>query len=185
MADTIDDYIVEFPTSVQAILSTLRARIRKDAPEATERMAYGIPTFYLNGNLVHFAAFERHIGFYPTPGGIVAFAERLKRYQTSKGSVQFPIDEPLPFELISEIVAFRVRENVARSGATKSTTSGSKTGRGGGAKSGGSARPKASAKAKPALGKKAAKSTTKPRAAKRTSASRKPAAKARGRKGGT
>ncbi|MFN8573172.1 MAG: DUF1801 domain-containing protein [Gemmatimonadaceae bacterium] len=114
MANTIDEYIAEFPKNVQRILTDLRARIRTGAPDATERIAYGMPTFYLNGNLVHFAAFERHIGFYPTPSGIVAFADQLKRYATSKGAVQFPIDEPLPFALISEMVAFRVQENASK-----------------------------------------------------------------------
>jgi len=108
---TIDDYIQGFPPEVRAILSELRSTIRQAAPEAVEKITYRIPTFYLNGNLVHFAAFERHIGFYPTPAGIARFTEELKRYKSAKGSVQFPLDEPLPLQLITEIVKFRVIEN--------------------------------------------------------------------------
>ena len=96
---------------MRAILSELRSTIRQAAPEAVEKITYRIPTFYLNGNLVHFAAFERHIGFYPTPAGIARFKEELKRYKSAKGSVQFPLDEPLPLQLITEIVKFRVIEN--------------------------------------------------------------------------
>ena len=108
---TIDEYIAAFPPDVRRRLTTLRATIRKHAPQAEERMSYRIPTFYLNGNLVHFAAFERHIGFYPTPSGIAAFQRELSRYASAKGSVQFPHDEPLPLELIAAIVKFRVAEN--------------------------------------------------------------------------
>jgi uncharacterized protein YdhG (YjbR/CyaY superfamily) len=96
---------------VQTLLIALRATIRSAAPDATEKMSYQMPTFYLNGNLVHFAAFRKHIGFYPAPNAIVAFQEELKRYKTSKGAVQFPIDKPLPLDLITRIVAFRVEEN--------------------------------------------------------------------------
>jgi len=108
---TIDDYIQGFRPEVRAILSELRSTIRQAAPEAVEKITYRIPTFYLNGNLVHFAAFEQHIGFYPTPAGIARFKEELKRYKSAKGSVQFPLDEPLPLQLITEIVKFRVIEN--------------------------------------------------------------------------
>jgi uncharacterized protein YdhG (YjbR/CyaY superfamily) len=108
---TIDDYIRGFPSDVQAILSQLRATIRKAAPQAVEKISYRMPTFYLNGNLVHFAAFEHHIGFYPTPSGVASFQKKLKKYKSAKGSVQFPIDEPLPLDLIAEIVKFRVAEN--------------------------------------------------------------------------
>jgi uncharacterized protein YdhG (YjbR/CyaY superfamily) len=108
---TIDQYIQGFSPEIRAILSELRSTVRRAAPEAVERISYRIPTFYLNGNLVHFAAFERHIGFYPTPGGIARFKEELKRYKSAKGSVQFPLDEPLPLHLIEEIVKFRVIEN--------------------------------------------------------------------------
>jgi uncharacterized protein YdhG (YjbR/CyaY superfamily) len=110
-ATTIDEYIAGFPADVRAILSELRSTIRRVAPEATEKISYGIPTFYLNGNLVHFAAFERHIGFYPAPSGIAHFKKELQRYKQAKGSVQFPLDEPLPLDVIAAIVAFRVDEN--------------------------------------------------------------------------
>lgn len=108
---SIDQYLNGFPDEVRGILSELRATIREAAPSATEKISYQLPTFYLNGNLVHFAAFERHIGFYPTPSGIKAFEEQLRKYKSAKGSVQFPINEPLPLDLIAEIVRFRVTEN--------------------------------------------------------------------------
>lgn len=111
---SIDDYIATFPEDIQPILKTLRATIKAAAPEATEKFSYQLPTFFLNGNLVHFAAFKNHIGFYPTPSGIEAFKEELSVYKGAKGSVQFPIDEPLPLELVSRIVQFRVAENVAK-----------------------------------------------------------------------
>jgi uncharacterized protein YdhG (YjbR/CyaY superfamily) len=110
-ATTIDEYIARFPAHVRTILSALRSTIRRSAPQATEKMSYRIPTFFLNGNLVHFAAFGRHIGFYPGPTGIERFEKELKRYKSAKGSVQFPLDEPLPLDLIAEIVEFRVGEN--------------------------------------------------------------------------
>jgi uncharacterized protein YdhG (YjbR/CyaY superfamily) len=108
---TIDEYIQGFPPDVQAILSQLRSTIKQNAPQAAEKISYRIPTFYLNGNLVHFAAFERHIGFYPGPTGIAHFAKKLKKYKSAKGSVQLPLDEPLPLQLIGDIVKFRVDEN--------------------------------------------------------------------------
>jgi uncharacterized protein YdhG (YjbR/CyaY superfamily) len=108
---TIDDYIQSFPADVRAILSELRSTIRESAPQAVEKISYRIPTFYLNGNLVHFAAFERHIGFYPGPSGIARFRKELAKYKSAKGSVQFPLDEPLPLDLIAAIVEFRVGEN--------------------------------------------------------------------------
>ncbi len=111
---TIDEYIQGMPKDVQRILSELRSTIRKAAPDATEKISYQIPTFYYNGNLVHFAAFEHHIGFYPTPSGIVEFQAELKKYHTSKGAIQFPIDEPLPLKLVTRIVKFRVAENAKR-----------------------------------------------------------------------
>jgi uncharacterized protein YdhG (YjbR/CyaY superfamily) len=110
----IDDYISSFPAESQAILEKIRTTIKKVAPEAKEKINYGIPTFTLNGNLVHFAAFKNHIGFYPTPSGIEAFRKELSSYENAKGSVKFPIDEPIPFDLITEIVKFRVKENVAK-----------------------------------------------------------------------
>jgi uncharacterized protein YdhG (YjbR/CyaY superfamily) len=112
--NSIDEYIKTFPKEVQAILQGLRATIRAAAPEAGETISYGIPTFTLNGNLVHFAAYEKHIGFYPTSSGVRAFSKELSLYKTAKGTVQFPIDSPLPLELISRIVSFRVGENKKR-----------------------------------------------------------------------
>ena len=111
-AAAIDDYIAGFPADVQSRLRKLRATIRRAAPMATEKIAYRIPTFYLDGNLVHFAAFERHVGFYPGPSGIAAFRDALGKYKNAKGSVQFPHDEPLPLALVAKIVEFRVGENV-------------------------------------------------------------------------
>jgi uncharacterized protein YdhG (YjbR/CyaY superfamily) len=111
---TIDDYIAGFPKDVQVILEELRATIRKAAPEAEETINYQIPTFTANGNLVHFAAYKSHIGFYPTPSGIAAFKKELSTYEGAKGSVQFPIDKPLPLRLITKIVKFRVKENLER-----------------------------------------------------------------------
>ena len=109
--ETIDDYIRQFPPSIQEKLEKLRSVIKDAAPDSTERISYQMPTFYLHGNLVHFAAFKQHIGFYPAPSGIERFKEELAGYKSSKGAVQFPIDEPLPYELISRIVTFRVGEN--------------------------------------------------------------------------
>jgi uncharacterized protein YdhG (YjbR/CyaY superfamily) len=111
---TIDEYIEGLPKGVQRILSELRSTIGKAAPGATEKISYRMPTFYYNGNLVHFAAFERHIGFYPTPSGVVEFQDELKKYHTSKGAIQFPIDEPLPLELVARIVKFRVAQSAER-----------------------------------------------------------------------
>jgi uncharacterized protein YdhG (YjbR/CyaY superfamily) len=111
---TIDDYIEGFPPTVQSVLSQLRSTIRQAAPQAVEKISYRIPTFYLNGNLVHFAAFEHHVGFYPAPSGIARFRKELTRYKSAKGSVQFPLDEPLPLGLIADIVEFRVAENLLK-----------------------------------------------------------------------
>lgn len=108
--NTIDDYISLFPADVQLKLETIRKLIHEIVPEATEKISYQMPTFYLNGNLVHFAAFNNHIGFYPTPSGIEAFSKDLAKYKSGKGSVQFPLDEPLPLDLITSIVIYRVDE---------------------------------------------------------------------------
>jgi uncharacterized protein YdhG (YjbR/CyaY superfamily) len=113
---TVDDYIAGFPEPVQARLQAVRAVVREHAPDATERVSYGMPTYYQQGNLVHFGAFTHHIGFYPTPNGIEAFAAELSRYKGAKGSVQFPHDEPLPLELIAAMVQFRVAQH-ARTGS--------------------------------------------------------------------
>ena len=113
----IDQYIAGFPMEIQVILKEIRATIKKAAPNAQETISYHMPTFKLNGNLVHFAAFKNHIGFYPTPTGIDQFSEALSGYKGAKGSVQFPLNQPIPYELISEIVKFRVQESLARIGA--------------------------------------------------------------------
>lgn len=111
-ARSIDEYILQFAPEIQEILKAIRKVIKEAAPNAEEKISYQMPTFALNGNLVHFAAFKNHIGFYPTPSGIDAFKNELSPYKGAKGSVQFPIGKPLPYELISEIVKFRVAENI-------------------------------------------------------------------------
>jgi uncharacterized protein YdhG (YjbR/CyaY superfamily) len=113
--ENIDEYILEFPPEIQKILQEIRATIRAAAPQATEAISYQMPTFKLHGNLVHFAAFKSHIGFYPVPSGIEAFKEELSQYKGAKGSVQFPLGKPMPLDLISRIVKFRVTENLAKS----------------------------------------------------------------------
>ncbi|NPV55823.1 MAG: hypothetical protein HPY76_03995 [Anaerolineae bacterium] len=110
---TIDEYIAQFPAEVQMILQQVRAAIREVAPQAQEAIKYAIPTFTMNGNLVHFAAYKKHIGFYPAPSGIEKFKDALSAYAGAKGSVQFPLDRPIPYDLIREIVAFRVQESLA------------------------------------------------------------------------
>lgn len=117
----IDEYIAGFPQGVQEILTKIRLTIRKAAPDAEETISYRMPTFALKGNLVHFAAFKKHIGFYPTPTGIEKFKNELSVYEGAKGSVRFPLDQSVPFDLISKIVKFRVKENLDR--ATKKRTS--------------------------------------------------------------
>lgn len=111
---TIDGYIATFPEEVQKKLQALRETIRAAAPLAKEKISYQMPTFALEGNLVHFAAYQKHIGFYPTPSGIEAFKQELAIYKGAKGSVQFPLDKPLPLELIRRIVIFRLQENQQR-----------------------------------------------------------------------
>ncbi len=108
---TIDEYIAQYPAELQSVLNELRGVIRRAAPDAQEKISWQMPTFFQNGNLVHFAVHKHHIGFYPGAGGIEAFADRLGEYKTSKGAVQFPIGKPLPYALIDEIVKFRVKEN--------------------------------------------------------------------------
>jgi uncharacterized protein YdhG (YjbR/CyaY superfamily) len=119
-SDSMDEYIATFPEGVQIILQELRATIRAAAPDAEERMSYQMPTFAQQGNLVHFAAHQHHIGFYPAPSGIQAFAQELAVYESSKGAVRFPIGEPLPLELIRRIVKFRVAENLKAAELRKS-----------------------------------------------------------------
>lgn len=111
---SMDEYILEFPIEVQEILERLRKIIKESAPDAEEKISYQMPTFALHGNLVHFAAFKNHIGFYPAPSGINAFKEELSEYKSGKGSIQFPIEKPLPYDLIREIVKFRVTENIEK-----------------------------------------------------------------------
>ncbi len=113
----IDDYIAGFPESVQTLLQQVRTTIREAAPDAQEAIKYAMPAFTLYGNLVYFAAFKNHIGFYATPTGHEAFKDELSVYKEGKGSVQFPLDKPLPLDLIRRIVAFRVAENAGK--ATK------------------------------------------------------------------
>jgi uncharacterized protein YdhG (YjbR/CyaY superfamily) len=112
--NNIDKYINGFPRTVQVILKKVQEIIKNNAPNAKEAIKYGVPTFVLHGNLVHFAAYKNHIGFYPTPSAMVAFKKELSIYKTSKGAVQFPTDKPLPLALIKKIVKFRVIENLAR-----------------------------------------------------------------------
>lgn len=116
---TVDAYIAGFPRDVQEILERIRTTIREAAPDAEETIKYQIPTFVLHENLVHFAAFKNHIGFYPTPSGIERFKDELSRYKSAKGSVQFPIDKPMPLGLIKRIVKFRVQEVRANSVSRK------------------------------------------------------------------
>ena len=110
--ETIDEYISSFPKNVQDILQQLRQTIRDSAPNSSESISYQIPTYKLNGSLVHFAAYKNHVGFYPTPSGINEFREELSDYEIAKGSVKFPLNKPLPINLIREIVKFRVTENL-------------------------------------------------------------------------
>ena len=114
IAKNIDEYIAGFPQDVQQVLEKIRATIRKAAPDAKEAINYGIPTFTLNGNLVHFAAFKNHIGFYPAPSGIEQFKDELSAYELAKGSVQFPLNQKIPYGLITKIVKFRVKENLQK-----------------------------------------------------------------------
>lgn len=107
----IDEYIAFFPEETQQLLEEVRQTIRKAAPDAEEAISYQMPTFKLNGNLVHFAAFKNHIGFYPAPAGIEAFKEKLAAFKGAKGSIQFPLNQPLPLELITDIVKYRVEKS--------------------------------------------------------------------------
>ena len=117
--NNIDEYIMAFPEEVQVILEQVRATIRQAAPGATEKISYAMPTFYLHGNLVYFAAYKNHIGFYPSTSGIIAFQKEISGYKNSKGAVQFPIDQPMPLDLIAEMVKFRAIENVEKAQAKK------------------------------------------------------------------
>lgn len=116
---SIDHYISTFPESTQEILNSVRQTIREEAPGATEKISYQIPTFYQNENLIHFAAFAHHIGLYPGAKAMEVFAPQLSQYKTAKGSIQFPIDQPMPLDLIRQIVRYRV-EASAQKKASKS-----------------------------------------------------------------
>ncbi len=116
---SIDEYIAGFAPEIQEKLQAMRSTIRGAAPEASEKISYQMPTFYLQGNLVHFAAFKNHIGFFPTGSGVEHFLPELGSYKTSKGTIQFPLDRPLPLELVGQITRFRVEENLARARAKK------------------------------------------------------------------
>jgi len=116
---TIYEYIGTFPKHVQKKLESIRKLIAKLAPDAQEKTSYQMPTFYLNGNLVHFAGFQNHIGFYPTPHGISEFQKELSKYKNGKGSVQFPLDEPLPMKLIERMVKYRIQKNRNKVGTQK------------------------------------------------------------------
>lgn len=107
----IDEYIAGFPENVRQLLEEMRSAIQKAAPQAEEAIKYGIPTFVLNGNLVHFAAYKNHIGFYPAPGGVAEFKKAISPYEAGKGTLRFPLDKKLPLALIGKIVKFRVKKN--------------------------------------------------------------------------
>lgn len=111
---SIDAYIKTYPESVQVTLNKLRVTIQNAAPHATETIKYGIPTFVLGGNLVHFGAYKNHIGFYPAPSGIRAFEKKLSSYKQSQGAVQFPLDKPIPLSIVTKIVRYRVKENLSK-----------------------------------------------------------------------
>ena len=114
--DTIDKYIASFPEASREILEQIRSTFKQIVPEAEEAICYGIPTLRLKGNLVHYAAYKNHIGFYPGASGVAAFREELSDYNVSKGTVQFPIDKPIPFDLLIKIINFRVKENMLKAG---------------------------------------------------------------------
>jgi uncharacterized protein YdhG (YjbR/CyaY superfamily) len=111
---TIDEYIANFPPDIQQTLRELRAFIKAEVPEAAEKISYGMPTFYLNGNLLHFAAFKDHYSLFPAPSGIEPFINELRAYRTGKGTLSFSLDTPLPWELIRKVVKFRREENLAK-----------------------------------------------------------------------
>ena len=114
---TIDEYIASFPEDRQALLEAVRATIHAAAPDATERISYQMPAFAQEGNLVYFAALKNHIGFYPTGSGVAAFQDEIAGYESTKGAIKFPIDQPLPLDLITRIVQFRVTENLNKAAA--------------------------------------------------------------------
>jgi len=111
---TVDEYIASYPPDVRAILEKIRGIVREAAPGAEERISYGMPTFRMGRNLVHFAAFSKHIGLYPTPSATGAFVRELEPYESGKGSIRFPLDGPIPYDLIRRIVEFRVQEETGK-----------------------------------------------------------------------
>jgi uncharacterized protein YdhG (YjbR/CyaY superfamily) len=111
----VESFISRYPAEVQEILYKIRSIIKEVAPDAQEKLNYGIPTFTLNGNLVHYSGFKDHIGFYPTPSGVEKFKKQLSKYEGAKGSVKFPLDQPIPYDLIRKIAEFRVKEQRAKS----------------------------------------------------------------------
>ena len=111
---TIDEYIATFTKDIQGILKALRQAIRESAPKAEETISYQMPAFRLNGILVYFAAFRDHISFFPTSSGVAAFKKELSQYEISKGTIRFPLDKPIPMELVKEIVKYRVKENMSK-----------------------------------------------------------------------
>jgi uncharacterized protein YdhG (YjbR/CyaY superfamily) len=111
---SIDEYIAAFPDNVQAILKQMRAVIHAAAPDAKEKISYGIPTFYTSENLVHFAGYTHHVGFYPASSGIEHFRNELAGYELSRGTVRFPLDKPIPYDLVTRITEFRVKESRER-----------------------------------------------------------------------
>lgn len=115
----VDDYIAGFPVEIQKVLQEFRSIIRKAAPEAQEKIGYQMPAFYLEGPLVYFAAWKKHIGFYAIPTGIAMFKDELSSFETSKGTVKFPIDKPLPVDLITRMVKYRVKENLMKAAEKK------------------------------------------------------------------
>jgi uncharacterized protein YdhG (YjbR/CyaY superfamily) len=116
----IDEYIASFPDDVQKILRKIRLTIRKAAPDAEEKISYQIPTFTLHGNLIYFAAFKKHVSVYPAPRGNEAFRDELSAYEGGKGTVRFPLDKPVPYDLITRIVKFRVKDNMERAASRPS-----------------------------------------------------------------
>ena len=118
-AADFDEYVSRYPGEVQKLLIQLRETIKRTAPDAEEKISYGMPAFKLHGVLVYFAAYSKHIGFYPSPSGVAAFKNELSMYHLSKGTIQFPLDKPLPLELIARIVAYRANENLLKAQAKK------------------------------------------------------------------
>lgn len=117
--DVIDLYMADFPKETQKRLQQIRETIRKAAPEAEEKIGYGIPTFVWHGNLVHFAGYKHHIGFYPGAAGIATFSKEISAYKQSKGAVQFPLDKPMPLALVTKITKFRIKQNLEKAHGKK------------------------------------------------------------------